>query len=46
LAAARPPGYLESDSRITDGGCALLVTSAERARDLRQPPALIRGVGR
>jgi acetyl-CoA acetyltransferase len=28
----------------TDGGCALLVTSAERARDLRQPPALIRGV--
>jgi acetyl-CoA acetyltransferase len=28
----------------TDGGCAILVTSAERARDLRQPPALIRGV--
>ncbi|HZO08091.1 MAG TPA: lipid-transfer protein, partial [Myxococcota bacterium] len=28
----------------TDGGCALLLTSAERARDLRQPPALIRGV--
>tara|TARA_R110000823_G_scaffold91174_1_gene201060 strand:+ start:19390 stop:20562 length:1173 start_codon:yes stop_codon:yes gene_type:complete len=28
----------------TDGGCAILVTSAERARDLRQAPALIRGV--
>jgi len=28
----------------TDGGCALVITSAERARDLRQPPALIRGV--
>lgn len=28
----------------TDGGCAVLVTSAERARDLKQPPAVIRGV--
>lgn len=28
----------------TDGGCALLITSTERARDLRQPPAVIRGV--
>jgi len=28
----------------TDGGCAILVTSAERARDLRQKPAVIRGV--
>jgi acetyl-CoA acetyltransferase len=27
----------------TDGGCACVVTSAARARDLRQPPALIRG---
>ena len=27
-----------------DGGCALLITSPERARDLRQAPALIRGV--
>lgn len=28
----------------TDGGCAILVTSAERARDLRHKPAIIRGV--
>jgi acetyl-CoA acetyltransferase len=28
----------------SDGGVAVVVTSAERARDLRQPPALIRGV--
>jgi acetyl-CoA acetyltransferase len=28
----------------TDGGCAILVTSTERARDLRQVPAVVRGV--
>lgn len=28
----------------TDGGCAILVTSAERARELQQKPAIIRGV--
>ncbi len=28
----------------TDGGCAILVTSAERAKDLKQKPAMIRGV--
>ena len=28
----------------TDGGCALLITSVERARDLRQKPAVIRAV--
>ena len=28
----------------TDGGCALLITSAERAQDLRHPSAEIRGV--
>jgi 17-hydroxy-3-oxo-4-pregnene-20-carboxyl-CoA lyase len=28
----------------TDGGCAILVTSAERARDLKHKPAVIRGV--
>ncbi len=27
-----------------DGGCALLITTPERARDLRQPPAMIRAV--
>jgi acetyl-CoA acetyltransferase len=29
---------------INDGAVAMIVTSAERARDLRQPPAYIRGV--
>jgi acetyl-CoA acetyltransferase len=28
----------------TDGACAAVITSAERARDLRQPPVLIRAV--
>lgn len=28
----------------TDGGCAILVTSAERARDLKHKPAVIRAV--
>lgn len=27
----------------TDGACAILVTSAERARDLRKPPVLVMG---
>ena len=27
-----------------DGGCALLITSTERAKDLKQKPAVIRGV--
>src|SRR5262245_35676142 len=30
---------------VTDGGGAVIVTSAERARDLRQTPALISGLG-
>lgn len=30
---------------VTDGGGAVLVTSAERAAALRQPPALVLGVG-
>jgi acetyl-CoA acetyltransferase len=30
---------------MTDGGRALVLTSAERARDLRQPPVLIMGMG-
>jgi acetyl-CoA acetyltransferase len=28
----------------TDGACAVVVTSSERARDLRQPPAYVRSV--
>ena len=28
----------------TDGGCAVVVTTPERARDLRQPPVLMRAV--
>ncbi|MEM0952733.1 MAG: lipid-transfer protein [Pseudomonadota bacterium] len=28
----------------TDGGCAILITSTERAKDLRQKPAVIRGI--
>jgi acetyl-CoA acetyltransferase len=28
----------------SDGGCACIVTTPERARDLRGPPALVRGV--
>ena len=30
---------------ITDGGRAIIVTSLERARDLKQPPAVIMGMG-
>lgn len=30
---------------VTDGGGAVIVTSAERAKDLRRPPAYILGVG-
>jgi acetyl-CoA acetyltransferase len=30
---------------VSDGGRAIVITSAERAKDLRNPPVLIRGVG-
>jgi acetyl-CoA acetyltransferase len=30
---------------ISDGGAAYITTSTERARDLRQPPAVVAGVG-
>ncbi|MBW2424428.1 MAG: thiolase [Deltaproteobacteria bacterium] len=30
---------------ISDGGGAVIVTSLERARDLRQPPVVVRGTG-
>lgn len=30
---------------MTDAACAYVVSSAERARDLRQPPVIVRGLG-
>jgi acetyl-CoA acetyltransferase len=37
------PLHLLDCSLETDGACAVIVTSAERARDLKQPPAYILG---
>ena len=39
------PLHLLDYCLINDGGVALLLTSAERARDLAQPPAYLRGYG-
>jgi len=39
------PFRLYDNCLMSDGGRAILVTTAERARDLRHPPALIMGMG-
>jgi len=39
------PFRLPDNCLITDGGRAIIVTSVERARDLKQPPAVIMGMG-
>jgi acetyl-CoA acetyltransferase len=38
------PFRLFDTSLMTDGGRAVIITSAERARDLRHPPILITGL--
>jgi acetyl-CoA acetyltransferase len=39
------PFRLPDNCLINDGGRAIIVTSAERARDLKHPPVLIMGLG-
>lgn len=39
------PLHLLDCCPVSDGGAAIIVTTAERARDLRQPPAYILGLG-
>ncbi len=39
------PLRLPDNCLISDGGRAIIVTSLERARDLKQPPAVIMGIG-
>jgi acetyl-CoA acetyltransferase len=38
------PLHLFDCCQETDGGCAVVVTTPERARNCKQPPAMIRGV--
>jgi acetyl-CoA acetyltransferase len=39
------PLHLLDYCLINDGGCAMILTSAERARDMQQKPVYIRGMG-
>lgn len=39
------PLHLLDCSLVSDGGAAIVMTSAERARDFRQPPVYLLGVG-
>lgn len=39
------PLHLLDCCPVSDGGAAIIVTSAERARDLRKPPVYILGIG-
>jgi acetyl-CoA acetyltransferase len=39
------PLHLLDCSLVSDGGAAVVLTSAERARDLRQPPVYLLGMG-
>lgn len=39
------PFHLLDCCLISDGGVCVIVTSAERAKDLRKPPAIIGGIG-
>jgi acetyl-CoA acetyltransferase len=41
---AEPLRLLDS-CLISDGGAAYVTTSVDRARDLKQPPAIVRGIG-
>ncbi len=39
------PFHVLDCCQVTNGGIAVVVTSSERAQDLRQPPVYIRGIG-